>query len=98
MIQLYPFDDVRKHFQVTDRMFMRVLKNANVPYLKVGHKKWFTQGQLNTLYKEVTCYPSTDVAKRGTSVELSPVVTEWLKSGELQDSLTSEQQKPSSSK
>lgn len=85
MMKLYPFDEVREHFGMNDRKFMRLMKSKNAPYLKVGHKKYFTPNQLDNLYEVFTCYPSSNEnTATGTSEALSPMVTEWLKSGELQ--------------
>ena len=88
---LYPFDDVKQELGLNDdRMRYHIRKNK-LQYVKMGHKRFFTKEQRDNFYNCVfqikgadQCSTSTNGKTSGTSAVLSPMVTEWLQSGDLQ--------------
>tara|TARA_R100001460_G_scaffold34524_1_gene67036 strand:+ start:263 stop:574 length:312 start_codon:yes stop_codon:yes gene_type:complete len=88
---LYPFDDVKKELGLNDDRMRYHIRKHKLQYVKMGHKRFFTDEQRNDFYNCVfqikgadKCSASTKEKMSGTSVVLSPMVTEWLQSGNLQ--------------
>ena len=99
---LYPFEDIKDNLHLTEQGLRYHLKKHDLQYVKMGHKRFFTKEQLDEFYSAVfeirganECSQSTKEKKHTTSVVLSPMVTEWLQSGELQARLTNAEQKKS---
>ena len=92
---IYHFKDIASELGLSKYRFRNFIELHGLSYSKLGHSRWFTEVQYEAFQKAMTCSPSTKEKTYTTSEAPSPLVTEWLKSGALQDSLQGSKQKSS---